>query len=120
MEKLTKETVDDILTKLSDALYVPIQFGQDDQDQNKVVPIFDVNAIFSKLVALCVYTGLNVPSTFGPAYNRVHADIEFFKKQFDNDLAKEALARIPEETKPLEDLQQEPLKENTDGVSESQ
>lgn len=114
MKDSTEEKINDIFTKISDALDVPIGFAEDKDDQNKVIPVFDVNGFFSKLVALCVYSGFGVPSTFAPAYNRVHADIEFFKKKFESDSDKEALLKV------IPCGESEPSKETADGVSQSQ
>lgn len=51
-------------------------------DGGKAKPAFDINGAISKIVALSVYCGMNVPASFGPAYNRVHADVEYWKKRF--------------------------------------
>ena len=51
-------------------------------DGGKVQPAFDINGVISKIVALSVYCGMNTPNSFGPSYNRVHADIEYWKKIF--------------------------------------
>lgn len=82
MEKSTKtveQTVQDILTQVSDALQVPVNFAASEADANVVRPTYNPDAMVSKLLALLVYSGISVPSTFAPAYNRVHADIEFWK-----------------------------------------
>ena len=50
----------------------------------KVDPSFDVNAMISKFLALLVYSNQNVPvGAFMPAYNRVHADIEYWKQKYE-------------------------------------
>ena len=51
-------------------------------DGGKAKPAFDINGAISKIVALSVYCGMNVPASFGPAYNRVHADVEYWKQRF--------------------------------------
>lgn len=51
-------------------------------DGGKAKPAFDINGAISKLVALSVYCGMNVPNSFAPSYNRVHADVEYWKKRF--------------------------------------
>lgn len=80
----TKEKVDSILKNLSDLMGIPIQFHQTSEDQGIVIPAYDVNAIISKMIALFVFSGLNVPSSFAPPYNRVHADIEWWKQQMES------------------------------------
>ena len=43
-----------------------------------------MNSMVSKFAALLVYAGHTVPpSVFLPPYNRVHADIEYWKKKFE-------------------------------------
>lgn len=83
MEKLTKDLFDDKLVKVSDALEVDVKFVVSAEDEGKADPQFDPNAIISKLLALFVFAGLTVPSNMAPAYNRVHADIEFWKRKFE-------------------------------------
>lgn len=80
MPETAKEKIDGILTSMSDLMGVKIEFVQDGEDQGKVIPAFDINAILSKMVGLCVFSGLSVPSSFAPTYNRVNADIEWWKK----------------------------------------
>ena len=52
----------------------------------------------SKILALMVYSGITVPSTFAPGYNRVHADVEFWK-QFFVDKMKPVPETVVEEVK---------------------
>lgn len=77
------EQIKTILMKISDELGVEVKFAPDTEDNGKVIPAFDVNAMISKMVALFVFSGLSVPSSFAPPYNRVHADIEWWKKTFE-------------------------------------
>lgn len=103
------DQVKEIMTKMSDLMGVEITFVQDTQDQGRVIPAYDVNGIFSKMIALCVYSSLNVPSTFAPPYNRVHADIEWWKKHFECHAA--APAKVVEEIKsPTETVAEEKYK----------
>jgi HSP90 family molecular chaperone len=79
-----KERIDQILKEISDLMGVPIQFHQAaEEDQGRVIPAYDVNAIISKMIALFVFSSVNVPSSFAPAYNRVHADVEWWKTQME-------------------------------------
>ena len=75
------QRIDDILFKMSDVFHVPVQFL--DGDDMKVNPAFDVNAMVSKFVGLMVYGGVDVPSAFAPSYMRVHADVDFWKRHFE-------------------------------------
>ncbi len=79
----TQKKTDEILTKLSDMFQVPIEFQQIKEDHGRVIPAYDINAIISKMIGLFVYSGLVVPINFAPAYNRVHADVEWWKKVFE-------------------------------------
>ena len=79
----TQQKIDNILKSLSQLMGSPIEYRLLQEDQGRVLPVYDVNGIISKMVALLVYSGLSVPSTFGPPYNRVHADIEWWKKFFE-------------------------------------
>lgn len=90
MEKLTKEKIEDIMKRVSDMM--DVKFELVSVEDNRLEPMFDVDAIVSKFMALLVYSGLNVPSSFAPPYNRVHADIEFWKKRFESDKPKEEQA----------------------------
>jgi hypothetical protein len=90
----TQKQIDKILSTLSDLLQVPIEFRQTIEDQGRVLPAYDVNAILSKQIALFVYTGLSVPSSFAPAYNRVHADVEWWKQHFEKIEPEKAKAQV--------------------------
>jgi len=74
--------VEDIFLTLSSALKTTVDFASDGEGQ-PVKPYFDINGVISKLTALMIYSGMYVPSYFAPAYNRVHADIEFWKKELE-------------------------------------
>jgi hypothetical protein len=84
----TRKKIDEIFTQLSDLLHVPIDFKQVLEEEGIVVPAYDVNAIISKQLALFVYAGLNVPNSFAPPYNRVHADVEWWKQIFEKESKK--------------------------------
>lgn len=79
IQATTDEKIHEIFKTISKALDVPVELIAEGED-NKVVPYFDVNAITSKYFALLVYIGANVPAT-PPPYNRVHADVEFWKNK---------------------------------------
>lgn len=70
-----------ILTAVSHALDVPIELIAEGP-AGKLMPYFDINAMNSKLAALMVYVGANIQPVC-PPYNRVHADIEYWKKKFE-------------------------------------
>ena len=93
----TDEKVNKILTDVSDIFGVEVRFVQT-EDEGKVRPSFNVDAVISKMIALFVYSGLNVPSSFAPPYNRVHADVEWWKNKFN-----EIKNQPEEETKTLPD-----------------
>ena len=78
MEKSTE----DILVKICDLMEAEVQLVADENNEGKVTPHLDINGAISKLMALLVYCGMNVPVDFGPSYNRVHADVEYWKKRF--------------------------------------
>ncbi len=75
-------TPEEILIELSRILNVDVRFEPDPNNAQKVSPIIDVSAILSKFISLMVYVGWNVPPNIMPAYTRVHADVEYWKKQF--------------------------------------
>lgn len=107
MEKLI-DPADKIFEGISKLLDVEIVFLNTEENQNRLVPAFDVNAVISKFIALCVYRSMNVPSTFAPPYNRVHADVEYWKNKFLLTSNLENIQVPPEE-----------VKGDSDGVSES-
>lgn len=78
----TDEKIHEILTKVSEALDVKVELVADGPD-GKLMPYFDVNAMHSKIAALMVFVGANV-QPLCPPYNRVHADIEYWKKKFES------------------------------------
>ena len=84
MEKSTEERINQLLSEVSKLFDVEVALIADPQNENKVTYHFDMNAVVSKMIALWVYCGFNVPSSFAPPYNRVHADIEFWKHKFDS------------------------------------
>lgn len=90
--------VEEIFLSVSKALKANVEFASEGEGM-PVKPYFDINGIISKLTALMVYSGMTVPSNYAPAYNRVHADIEFWKKEF------EQLKPMPEPLKPVEETQ---------------
>lgn len=106
------EKIDEVLREISELLDVKIEFHPLKEDQGRVVPSYDVNGIISKLVALMIFSGLNVPSSFAPSYNRVHADIEWWKIKMSELEKVEAPAEAVKEVPAAE-----PAKE-PDGVSQ--
>ena len=88
MAKLTEQQKEDELHKrlgqISKILDIEVTMIASGEDQ-KVVPHYNVDATFSKYLALLIYAGLTVPVGFAPHYNRVHADIEYWKKKFESD-----------------------------------
>ena len=101
--------IDEKMRKLSDAMEVEIKFAQDEKDAGLVHPVYDANAIISKMIALFVYSGMNVPVTFAPSYNNVHASIELWKRRAAE--ADELSAPKPDE---------KPASEDTDGPPKSE
>ena len=71
----------DKMLQLSKIMEVEVKFNQDKEGGEKVEPVFDASAIISKMLALFVFCGANIPSTFAPSYNRVHADVEYWSKK---------------------------------------
>ena len=88
-KQVVEEKVESIFKAMSEAMDVPVELISAGAE-NKVKPHFDVNAILSKFTALLVYCGMNVPSSFTPAYNRVHADVDFWKRKFEEQKKPEA------------------------------
>lgn len=83
MEKSVKnEKIVQIMNDISKILDIEVTMLAD--DEQKLFPNWDVSAMLSKFLALCVYAGWNVPPTsILVAYNRVHADVEFWKKKME-------------------------------------
>ena len=81
MEKST-EFPTSIMIAVSQALDTEVKF-QEPSEGLEIQPGFDVEGILSKMMALLIYSGLFVPANFQPPYNRVHADIEYWKKRFE-------------------------------------
>lgn len=77
------EKIHVILTQLSELMGVEVKIVDDPKEQGKAVPAHNIDAIISKMMALFVFCGFNVPSSFAPAYNRVHADVEWWKQHFE-------------------------------------
>lgn len=90
MEKSTNGTqsqdeIIQIFSVISQMLDVEIKVGPPVTEGERVEPAFDVNAMVSKFLALLVYSNQNVPvGAFMPPYNRVHADIEYWKQKFEH------------------------------------
>lgn len=82
MEKQKIQTPEAIFIELSQILDVEIKFEPDPSNDQKVSPVIDVASVLSKFMALMVYVGWSVPVNCMPPYNRVHADIEYWKKSF--------------------------------------
>lgn len=89
------QKAEDIFLSVSSALKSDVQFVSPVEGE-KVTPLFDINGIISKLVALMVYSGMVVPSSFAPAFNRVHADVEFWKKTLEQQAAENPTVKITE------------------------
>jgi hypothetical protein len=86
--------VQQILTTISRALDVTVHL-RPSPEQGRMAPHYDVVAILSKLLALFVYTGLHVPYAFPPAYNRVHADVDFWRRRLEGSLMTPEQEPIP-------------------------
>ena len=86
MEK-SQETPSSIMIVVSQTLETEVKFKEPSEGQ-EIQPGFDVEGIISKMLALLIYSGLYVPVNFQPPYNRVHADIEYWKKRFETKLEK--------------------------------
>jgi len=87
-----------ILIEISKLLGIEIRFEPEGKDSQKISPMIDVNSILSKFMALLVYIGWGVPINIMPPYNRVHADVEYWKKQFSSEVL---LPSPSKETAPL-------------------
>lgn len=84
MGTLTKdEQISSIIVNISKELGVPVAMVPDDSEKGKLLPRCDINCTISRYLALLVYMGLNVPNNIAPPYNRVHADIEYWRKRFE-------------------------------------
>lgn len=78
-----RDEVIQIFAVISQMLDVEVKVSAGEEGQ-KVEPAFDVNSIVSKFAALLVFSGHTVPpGAFLPPYNRVHADVEYWKKKFE-------------------------------------
>lgn len=83
MEKLTEQKVDKIFTEMHALMGEEVILVADPEQENKLIAHYDINAVVSKFIGLLVYSGLNVPTqVFTPPYNRVHADVEYWKNKF--------------------------------------
>lgn len=72
----------EILIKLSDLVGAEVTFHPVQEDEGRVIPAFNVDAIVSKTIAFLVFCGINIPpASMLPPYNRVHADVEWWKKR---------------------------------------
>ena len=85
------EEIKRIFEDFSKLMGVEVTLIQDEVTQ-KVEPHFDLNSAISKLLALMVYSSITVPASIAPPYNRVHADVEFWKSRLDT-LEKESQAK---------------------------
>ena len=89
-----------IFIELCNLLDVEVRFEADPRDGQKVSPVIAVTAMLSKIMAIMVYVGWSVPAHCVPPYNRVHADVEYWKKKFET--------KQKEEEKPSEEQKIEP------------
>ena len=80
-KRSTDEQIQEIFAVICDLTGAEVRLDSA-SDGGKVKPAFDLNGAISKIVALSVYCGMNVPNDFGPSYNRVHADVEYWKQRF--------------------------------------
>lgn len=87
-----------ILTAVSYALDVQVELIAEGTD-GKLMPYFNINAMNSKLAALMVYVGANVQPV-SPAYNSVHADVEYWKKKFETVVVVDHSEKIESPTAP--------------------
>ena len=81
MEKSTEfgeNQVGGRIVAVAQALAAEVQF--EEAPDGKLSPRVSVDEIISKFVALLVYGGATIGPLFLPNYNRVHADVEFWKK----------------------------------------
>lgn len=76
-----EEQINEIFSIVCDITHSEVRL-EPGKEGEQAKPSFDINGAISKLVALSVYCGLNVTASFGPSYNRVHADVEFWKQYF--------------------------------------
>lgn len=81
MEKSTSAS--ERFVEISRILETEVKFDQDPDDPQKASPVIDVRSLLSKLVALMVYSGWNVPAASMPSYTSVHADVEYWKRIFE-------------------------------------
>lgn len=102
MEDIVRNKIEGKMKAISEVLDVEFLLVKDESTQ-RIEPNFDVNAMLSKFVALMVYCGFSVPSTIAPAYNRVNADIDYWKRHFDE-------VRLIAASSPTEDHAKEPEK----------
>ena len=85
MEKSIEQIISEKLVVISEALEVEVKFSADEKDENRVAPAFNMSAMASKWLALLVYSGINIQTNLlSPAYNCVHADVEFWKKYMED------------------------------------
>lgn len=88
-EKREIQTPQTIFIEICRQLDVTVRFEADPDDGQKASPVIDVAAMLSKMIALMVYNGWNVPAHCNPSYTRVHADVEYWKRQFEQQVAAE-------------------------------
>lgn len=82
---MSKDFIEKKLMELSVITGTEIKFSEDAANENKIVPAYNINEIISKILGLFVYQGINVPHSFAPSYNNVHACIEFWKRKIAED-----------------------------------
>ena len=112
METKIADTPEVVLVKLSEAMGVAVMFQS--AETGPVTPTIDINAIISKLVALMVYVGWSVPANISPPFNRVNADMEYWKKAFAQDDPDKEPAKESEKEPLPEDNPDEPAPEKQD------
>lgn len=83
MQTTEKKSAEVIFMGISEMLGVDIRFQN--TPTGPVSPLIDINNVISKLTALMVYVGWSVPSNISPPFSRVHADVEYWKKVFNQD-----------------------------------
>ena len=84
-------------TVIFEAMDVPVLLVNG--DNNKLQRTFNMNAVLSKFVALMVYSGLEVSTNISPSYTRINADIDYWKRNFEEKKSKPSEAVVVEEKK---------------------
>ena len=101
-----EKSVESRLSAIAKALDVEIRFTT--SEDGKLILVFSPDSVTSKFYALLVFCGFNVES-ISPSYNRVHADIAYWSKVFDE--------KPPEVDKPTapDTQDQQPQEEKKEG-----